>query len=245
MRIALISDIHGNQLALEHVLADARCAGVASFACLGDVATLGPRPGDVLRTLRELGCPCIAGNHDEFLVDPALVERYTKARVIVDAIAWCRDRLTADDLAFVRSFAPELDLPLPGGRRLRLFHGSPGSNVTDILATTGDDELEGLLAGRQADVMAGGHTHIQMVRQHRGTWIVNPGSVGMPFRRYVAGARPEIMPYAEYAIVDAGGPAIAVELRRVPLDRAALRAETRAWSTPPELLRDDLLLQYA
>jgi hypothetical protein len=110
--------------------------------------------------------------------------------------------------------------------------------------------------------MAGGHTHIQMLRQHRGTWVVNPGSVGMPFRRYVAGARPEIMAHAEYAILederphvlpcylhgsvdDGGGGAIGVELRRVALDRAALRAQTKAWSAPPELLRDDLLLQYA
>jgi putative phosphoesterase len=245
MRIALISDIHGNYLALEHVLADARRAGADQIACLGDVATLGPCPTDVLRTLRELACPCILGNHDAFLLDPTLVGRYTKAPVIVDAIDWCRSQLSAEDLAFVRTFAPEMDLPLTGGRRLHLFHGSPDSNTQDVLATTGDDELELLLGGRRADVMAGGHTHIQMLRQHRGSWVVNPGSVGMPFRRYVAGARPEIMAHAEYAMVDDGGGAIGVELRRVALDRAALRAQTKAWSRAPELLRDDLLLQYA
>jgi predicted phosphodiesterase len=245
MRIALISDIHGNLLALEQVLADARRAGADQFACLGDVATLGPRPTEVLRALRELGCPCILGNHDAFLLDPSLVGRYTKAPVIVDAIDWCHAQLSAADLAFVRAFAPELDVPLRGGRRLHLFHGSPDSNMQDVLATTAEDELERLLGGRRADVMAGGHTHVQMLRQHRGTWIVNPGSVGMPFRRYVAGARPEIMAHAEYAIVDDDGGAIGVELRRVPLDRAALREQTKAWSAPPELLRDDLLLQYA
>jgi predicted phosphodiesterase len=245
MRIALISDIHGNHIALQQVLADARRGGVDQVACLGDVATLGPRPNEVLRTLRELGCPCILGNHDEFLIEPGLIGRYTKAKVIVDAVEWCRARLSADDLSFLRSFATNLDVPLAGGRRLHLFHGSPDSNVEDVLATTGDDELDRLLGGVQADVMAGGHTHIQMLRQHRGRWLVNPGSVGMPFRRYVAGARPEIMPYAEYAIVDDREPSIGVELRRVPLDWAALRRETSAWATPPELLRDDLLIQYA
>jgi putative phosphoesterase len=245
MRIALISDIHGNYLALEHVLADARRAGADRIACLGDVATLGPRPRDVLRALRELGCPCILGNHDAFLLDPTLVGRYTKAQVIVDAIEWCRSQLSAEDLAFVRTFAPEEDLALTGGRRLHLFHGSPDSNTQDVLVTTGDDELERLLGGRRADVMAGGHTHIQMLRQHRGVWVVNPGSVGMPFRRFVADARPEIMAHAEYAIVDDRGGTIGVELRRLALDRAALREQTRAWSSPPELLRDDLLLQYA
>jgi putative phosphoesterase len=245
MRIALISDIHGNHLALEHVLADARRRGADRVACLGDVATLGPRPREVLRTLRDLGCPCILGNHDAFLLDPSLVGRYTSAKVIVEAIAWCREQLAPEDLVFLRTFAPEVDVPLAGGRRLALYHGSPESNVQDLLATTEDDELERLLAGRHADVMAGGHTHIQMLRQHRGAWVVNPGSVGMPFKRYVAGARPEIMPYAEYAIVDDSGSSVGVELRRVPLDRAALRDETRAWPAAPRLLRDDLLLQYA
>jgi predicted phosphodiesterase len=245
MRIALISDIHGNQLALEHVLSDARRVGADRVACLGDVATLGPRPRDVLRTLRDLGCPVIQGNHDAFLLDPSLVRRYSNAKVIVDAVDWCRAQLSADDLAFIGTFASEIDVPLAGGRLLHLYHGSPESNVQDVLATTDEEELERLLAGRRADIMAGGHTHIQMLRQHRGTWVVNPGSVGMPFRRYVSGARPEIMPYAEYAIVDDRGEAPSVELHRVPLDRAKLQSETRAWPKPPELLRDDMLLQYA
>lgn len=103
MRIALISDIHGNLLALEAVLADARAVGVDRFACLGDVATLGPKPREVLQVLRALGCPCILGNHDAFLLEPELVTRYTQAPVIVEAVDWCRAQLTLEDLAFVRS----------------------------------------------------------------------------------------------------------------------------------------------
>jgi putative phosphoesterase len=245
MRIALISDIHGNHLALEAVLADARRHGTDSVACLGDVATLGPRPREVIRTLRDLGCPCILGNHDAFLIEPELVATYTKAKVIVEAIEWCRAQLSPEDIAFVRTFHHELELPLGDDRKLLLFHGSPTSNVQDVLATTTENSLDTMLAGRRAAVMAGGHTHIQMLRQHRGAWLVNPGSVGMPFRSYVGGARPEIMPHAEYAIVDASGDSIGVELRRVPLERAALRSETHAWHAPPVLLQTDLLLQYA
>jgi predicted phosphodiesterase len=245
MRIALISDIHGNYLALRAVLADAEAHGAGSVACLGDVATLGPRPREVLRVLRERGVPCILGNHDAFLVEPELVERYTRVPVIVEAIDWCRAQLSPDELAFVRTFAEDREIPLGGGRTLLLFHGSPDSNMKDVLATTAPAELDALLGGRTASVMAGGHTHIQMLRQHRGTWLVNPGSVGMPFREYVAGQRPEIMPYAEYAIVDATTDAIGVELRRVPLEKAALRAEAETWPAAPALLQSDLLLQYA
>lgn len=245
MRIALISDIHGNQLALSAVLADAEAHHTDTVACLGDVATLGPRPREVLRTLRDRGVPCILGNHDAFLVDEALVERYTKVPVIVEAIHWCRAQLSRDDLDYVRTFAHEREVPLGGGRTLLLFHGSPDSNVCDVLSTTSAEELDRMLGGRTAAVMAGGHTHIQMLRQHRGTWLVNPGSVGMPFREYAAGKRPEIMPYAEYAIVDATTESIGVELRRVPLEKAALRAEARAWPAAPALLQSDLLQQYA
>ena len=245
MRIALISDIHGNQLALEAVLADAKRRHVERIVCLGDTATLGPRPRDVLSTLRALGCPCILGNHDAFLIEPELVARYTKVPVIVDAIERCREQLTEEDLAFVRTFREEYEVALPGDRRLYLFHGSPDSNTRDVLATTPGDELDAMIGTRRASVMAGGHTHIQMLRQHRGTWIVNPGSVGMPFREYVSGARPEIMPYAEYAIVDASTDVIGVELLRVPLDKELLRSEVRSWASAPVLLQADLLAQYA
>jgi predicted phosphodiesterase len=245
MRIALVSDIHGNQLALEAVLRDARAQAVDRFACLGDTATLGPQPLAVLHTLEELGCPCILGNHDAFLLQPELAARYTKAEVIREAIAWCHAQLGPRERAFLASFTDTAEIPLDDDQVLFLFHGSPDSNTYDVLATTPEAELDEVLAGRRAAVMAGGHTHIQMLRQHRGSLLINPGSVGMPFERYVAGARPVIMPYAEYAIVSAEHGRIAVDLRRVQLDKHALRAATAAWSHAPQLLRADLLQQYA
>ncbi|HMI91684.1 MAG TPA: metallophosphoesterase family protein [Polyangiales bacterium] len=245
MRIALVSDIHGNQLALEAVLRDVRAQGVEQVACLGDVATLGPQPLAVLHALEELGCPCIMGNHDEFLLKPELVARYTKAEVIAEAIAWCHDQLGPRELAFIASFQATAKLPLDGEHSLFLFHGSPDSHTCDLLVTTPEAELDHALSGRKAAVMAGGHTHIQMLRQHRGTLLLNPGSVGMPFERFVAGARPTIMPYAEYAVVSAAHGRIAVDLRRVQLDKRALRDAAASWPQAPSLLRADLMLQYA
>jgi putative phosphoesterase len=248
MRVVLISDIHGNQLALEAVLQDARLKSSDVVACLGDTATLGPQPREVLRTLRALAGPCIMGNHDAFLLQPELVSQYTQAPVIRQAIDWCRDQLSAEDLAFIASFAERRELLIEDGANglsLLLFHGSPDSHMRDLLATTPEAELAALLGARRANVMAGGHTHIQLLRQHRGGWLVNPGSVGLPFRDYVAGARPEIMPYAEYALVHSAGPSWSVELKRVQLGRAALRAAVEHWQDAPQLLREDLLLQYA
>src|SRR5262245_6343065 len=99
MRVALISDLHGSTIALDAVLADiARCA-VDRIVCLGDVATLGPDPKGVLERLGDLGCSCILGNHDAFMLDPGLIHTYTEAPIVVEAVDWCRARLSADELA--------------------------------------------------------------------------------------------------------------------------------------------------
>ena len=232
MRVALISDLHGNDLALEAVLADIARYGVDRTVCLGDTATLGPRPREVLARLRELGCPCILGNHDAFMLEPGLVHSYTEAPVVVDAVEWCRDRLSADDLGFIRSFLPTLDLDLGGGQVLLLFHGTPRSHMENLLCTTPADELDAMLGTRPATVMAGGHTHVQMLRQHRGTLIVNPGSVGLAFEEFVDGATPKLLPYAEWGCIEARRGAVSVSLHRLVLDRAAVRAVAAASDNP-------------
>jgi len=241
MRFALVSDIHGNEIALQEVLADIDRIGVDEIVCLGDIATLGPRPRAVMQILREGGYRCIMGNHDEFLLDPDLICKYTKAPSVIDAVRWCRDEMQDDDLEYLRGLAREFVLPLGCDSSLLLFHGSPRSNTEDILATTSSVELDLLLDGRIATVMAGGHTHIQMLRQHRGSLIVNPGSVGMPFKDYAAGRTPTVLDHAEYATIDEVDGAISVTLRRLPLDRKALR-EAAAASAPP--VRDLLASHY-
>jgi predicted phosphodiesterase len=249
VRVALISDLHGNELALEAVLAEIARLGADEIICLGDVATLGPRPRQVLARLRALGCRCIMGNHDEFLVDAQLIHTYTEAPIIVRAVDWCRAQLDAAELDFVRGFARGLSVELGDGATLALFHGSPRSHMEDILATTPPDELDRMLApvtdgrGATATVMAGGHTHLQLLRQHRGILLVNPGSVGMPFREHVGGREPTLMAHAEFALVEARGGDVAVTLRRVALARAALRDAAAA--APDNPLSPALRAQYA
>jgi predicted phosphodiesterase len=242
MRIALISDLHANEVALDAVLEDIAQVGVDQIVCLGDTATLGPRPHAILERLRDLGCPCIMGNHDAFMLDAGLIHTYTEAPVVVEAVDWCRDQLSADELDFIRTFQPSIEIPLDAGCTALLYHGSPRSHMEEILATTAADELEQIFAGHTATVMGGGHTHVQMLRQHHGTLIVNPGSLGQPFRHYVVGQAPTLMSHAEYATIEARSGAINVTLRRVPLDLNALRQSVAAVDNP---LRDFLLEQYA
>ncbi len=242
MRIALISDLHGNQAAMQAVLDDIARTGVDRIVCLGDVATLGPSPELIIQTLRDLGCTCIMGNHDDFLLDPELIRTYTEAPIIVEAVDWCRERLSGDDIEFVRTFQATCEIPLSPKATLFLFHGSPRSHMEDILATTPAEQLDEMLAGHTATVMAGGHTHIQMLRQHRGTLLLNPGSLGAPFREYAFGGPPTVLPHAEYATVEERSGTVNVNLHRVPFDVDALCDALRASDNP---LGPTLLQHYA
>ena len=242
MRVALISDLHANEVALRAVFRHIQAVGVDLTICLGDVATLGPHPREVLQLLQAERCPCILGNHDEFLLDRGLIDSYTEAPIVKSAVDWCRDQLSERDLDYLRTFRTTLDIELDPQTLLMLFHGSPRSHMENLLSTTPTEELEVMLGQQRSTVMAGGHTHLQMLRQHRGTLLVNPGSVGMPFREFAFGQAPIVLPHAEYAVVEAKAGHVAVTLHRVALDRAELRRATAATSHP---LRDPLLAHYS
>jgi putative phosphoesterase len=241
-RIALISDIHGNELALRLVLRDIRRSGVDQIACLGDVATLGPRPHEVLEMSKEACDFFILGNHDEYLLDASSILEHTTSPLVLSTVEQCRGELSGAEIAFVNGFERRIRVPLGGTNSLLLFHGSPASNNCDLLSETPDHELAKHLTGSLATVMAGGHTHIQMLRQHRGTLLVNPGSVGLPFEQFVAGRPPTVLAHAEYALVEARGGNISIELRRVKLDRAELADAVQGWDSP---LAPYLAGQYA
>lgn len=242
MRIALLSDLHGNEVALDAVLSDVYGKGVDRIVCLGDTAALGPRPRAVLARLRDLGCPCIMGNHDAFMLDSTLIHQYTRAPVVVEAVDWCRARLSPDDLAFISSFVATLELQLGDSGQVLLFHGTPRSHTEDLVSTTPDQALDGIVAGTNAFVLAGGHTHIPMLRHHRGRVLVNPGSVGMPFEQYVHGQTPTILPSAQWGCLEYAHGQLDVTLRRIELERKALRAEAAATQNP---IGPGLVAQYA
>jgi putative phosphoesterase len=232
MRVALISDLHGNELALRSVLARIDHLGVDQLVCLGDVATLGPRPHAVLKLLRESGCPVVMGNHDEFMLDAQLIHTYSEAPPVVQAVDWCREQLDEAELTYVRTFVRDLRVDLGHGRSLYCFHGTPRSHMEDLLATTPVAELDDMLGDAQADVMAMGHTHVQMCRQHRGRLLVNPGSLGQPFEQVANGAPPVVLDHAEFAIVEADEAGVRVQLERLSLERSALREQASSTTSP-------------
>ena len=229
LTIALIVDIHGNLAALDAVLDTLQAEPPDQIVCLGDVAATGPHPRQVLRRLRELGCPVVMGNADAELLDvaPPGLETDEDRRRIADISRWCAAQLDDADRAFLASFQPTVEIPLGEERSLLCCHGSPRSYDDIIVAMTSEDEIDTMIAGCDATVFAGGHTHIRMLRAFQGREIVNPGSVGLAYQFFPDGSA-RVPPWAEFALLsraDAG--ALSVDFRRVPYDRGAtVRAMT-------------------
>src|SRR5205807_7695464 len=100
--------------------------------------------------------------------------------------------------------------------------GSPRSYNEGIVATTPEEELDAIFEGRQALVMAGGHTHMQMFRRYKDMLLLNPGSVGLALDRVSPIDQIRNPAWAEYAIVSVDNGSLSVEMHRVPFDLQAL-----------------------
>ena len=114
MRVAVVSDVHGNGVGLDAVLAELAEARVDRLVCLGDLVEGGPQPDYCLRRVQELGCAVVDGNCDHWLVEyyrePELAERS-------DIGAWARERLGEDGLAALASFPDTHELGLRASGR--------------------------------------------------------------------------------------------------------------------------------
>jgi predicted phosphodiesterase len=219
VRLALIADIHGNLPALDKVLADLDRDPVDEIVCLGDVA-VGPQPIETIERLRALGCATVMGNWDACMLGDEPKVDGEIAEMLVDACTWSTAQLRPEDVEYLRGFKETFEVQLDDEMLLLAFHGSPRSFDDGIFATTPDDALEHMLAGRHAAVYACGHTHFQLFRRFGEAIVLNAGSVGQPFRRQRTGVM-HISPWAEYCVVAGESGRLSVDFRRTPVDVAS------------------------
>jgi len=232
MRLGVFSDVHGNLVAFDAFLADAAGRGIDGLVCLGDALQGGPEPRACLDRLLELGCPVVLGNADAFLVelDPAL-EDATEEQL--DVARWTRDQLGRDGIDAIRAFRPTVTVELGGGRTLLAMHAAPSSIDLILLPSTPEAELRAALANVAADVVAGGHVHMQWTRPIAHRVFLNPGSVGLPYdHEQEDELDPRLSEFAEYAVVDSDEQRISIELHRVRFDARNVVRATEASSRP-------------
>ncbi len=227
MRLAVFSDIHGNALALDAVLADLQGEAIDQMVCLGDAVQGGAQPAQTVARMRGLGCPIVMGNADHWMLtgEDSGAESAPSPWMLAMR-EWSLSQLSEDDKAFIAAFAPTVEVDLPGGRKLLCFHGSPASFDDIIAPATPEEEVRAILGTYLPAFMCGGHTHAQQIRHLDRSFYFNPGSVGFPFRHDQPGQRLGTIksdPWAEYAVLTVDGDRISLDLRRVPIDVAALK----------------------
>jgi putative phosphoesterase len=233
MRLGIIADVHGNDVALRAVLADAKRMAVDSWWVLGDLVLFGPRPAEVLDLLSGLPeVSMLRGNTDRYVLtgeQPAPHATATDAATAVDlverygamaaGIGWTRGVLDqAGSLEVLADLPDQLRRRLPSDIRLLGVHASPlADDGQGIDPDVPDEQLSLLLGGCDADVVVGGHTHAATDRRVGGVRALNPGSVGLPRVRGTAG----------WLLLEDNGDALAVSLRTVPFDVDAVVSDLR------------------
>lgn len=233
MRIAFISDIHGNYTALEAVLADIEKQNIDQLICLGDTVTLGPQPAEVLKALQVHRSITIMGNHDQAILEPTKATEFEITSHLIPDLLWGCEHLSTEDLDYIRGFQPGYSIKFPNGIELFAYHGSPKSTTHLVLPTTPAETLNEYFDGHTETVFIGGHTHIQMYRRHGEKLFLNSGSVGNAFKfAFSPGNPPSLLPWAEYSIVEQEGNFLRSDMRRVYFDINTLLEHVKASNLP-------------
>jgi predicted phosphodiesterase len=246
MRIAILSDIHGNPIALDAVLEDIqRRGGVDGYLILGDLVAQGFDPAAVLDRLSALpNAAFVRGNTDRYVLTgdrawPSILEAQQHPDLvpplvtIAQGFAWRHGYLSATGwLDWLARLPLEQHLTLPDGTRVLGVHASPGrDDGPGVDPGSSDEELLPLFRGCNADLVFVGHTHCAVERHISALHIVNVGSVSNP-PRSAADRR------TSYAIFEADRVTYRVQLRYVAYDaEAVIQAIRRSHMFPnPEWL---------
>lgn len=222
MRIAIISDIHGNQLALEAVLEDfASQPAVDQLVIAGDLCLNGPCPLQVIETVQSLHCPVLQGNVDMEVVTQA-PEKGEKKR---NTAAWTREQIGQAGIDYLASLPLAHLISNSHGSDLLIVHANPLNLEDAIFPNASDSTLENLLGGLDDNIgaVAFGHLHIAYTRRWRHLFLVDVGSCGLP--------RDEDH-RAAYGILSSQGNGWEAEIRRVPYDVQAVVKQIKTCGMP-------------
>lgn len=210
MKLAFISDIHGNAIALDAVLKDIKEKHVDKVFVLGDICYRGPEPQRALDLIRALDYEVIKGNADEWVVrgvqkgevpDPAL-DLMNQER------DWIVSQLSEESLEYLRELPTQLNFEIEGVR-IHAFHATPNSLFEVVPPSASDETLMEKLVATKADLYIYAHIHKPYIRFINGKCIINIGSVGLPF---------DGVSKASYAIIEINDGSIQTSNVRVSYD---------------------------
>lgn len=209
MRIAIVSDIHGNRTAFEAVLADLRHMSPDLILHGGDLAAGGSSPAEIADRIRDLGWQGVLGNTDEMLFNPASLDEFAGQSpeklqplfaVIGEMAAWAREALGEERLESLKGLPRVLIHDL-----VALVHASPESAWRAPAPEVSDAELAATYAPLGRPIVVYAHIHRSFIRRLTGMTVINTGSVSLSY---------DGDPRASYLVLDGPEPVI----RRVEYD---------------------------
>ncbi|MFB5661730.1 metallophosphoesterase family protein [Alteribacillus sp. HJP-4] len=213
MKIALLSDIHGNARALKAVLNDLKAKQIHTMYILGDICYRGPDPKNSLETVRSLPAKVLKGNADEWIVrgvrkdevpDPALA-------IMNQERDWALERLTEDDLIYLDQLPVFFHDKLNDYLSMHAFHAVPDNLFEVVAANTLEQEMEmKLTTAADANIYVYAHIHTPFIKKIGSKTIINTGSVGLPF---------DGNPRPSYVLLDIDGPKFEASIERVDYDK--------------------------
>lgn len=191
MRVAVVSDIHGNLPALEAVLTEIDAQGPDGLWCLGDLVGYGPWPNEVTDIVRGRADLCLVGNHDLVALDAAGVDVEEFNPDAAEAARWTQRELSAATRDFLESLSSQA-----AAEDVELYHASPRDPVWEYVLTA--EAARAALEASSAPVVLVGHSHVALAVTFDGQeldggaapggteidlrdrWLLNPGAVGQP-----------------------------------------------------------------
>lgn len=217
MKLALISDVHANVVALRAVLEDMDERSVDAVLCAGDVVGYYPCPVETVSLFRERRIISIQGNHDRAVLSAGDMHFNPAA---ASAVMWTARHIDQASREFLRGLPRSLHIER-GEMRVAIYHGAPFDDDHYVFEDEADKEL---LDMARCDLLVLGHTHVPFIRRYASGMIVNPGSVGQPR---------DGDPDASYAIFDTERRRAA--LLRVPYDLEEVVERTLSAGLPRAL----------
>ena len=168
MKIAFISDIHGNYEALKSVLHKIDEMGIKSIFCAGDVAGYYCQINEVCTELQKRNIPCVMGNHDWYLAGGGFCPR---SRSVMDCLLYQRKIISKNNLDWLKTFSINMHIG-----DVHMVHGGWADPIDEYLKPSNEyfEKIEGRF-------FVSGHTHVQRIDRYKnGKIYCNPGSVGQP-----------------------------------------------------------------
>lgn len=225
MKIAAISDIHGNIYSLMKVLDDIDNENVDKIICLGDLVGYGPHPNEVIALIKRREIPCLKGNYDASVVDGDFTFiRETPTNSF--SLPWTIEETRASNKYFLSQLPERLDFDI-NGINISFVHGSPNA-INEYLFEDKENTIK-IIEEFKGDVLVCAHTHKPCFKQYDNKYFISTGSVGKPLCR---------TPDASYCIIeiDDNGK-VNAKFKTISYEYKRIIKDCQMLKFPPSLIR--------